>query len=380
VARWWAGTLSQGADTRAVLGVAARLAGRTMALKIGLSALALLLGLLCVAGLFVASSPGAPTLGGGECRLEGDRPTGVPGNYVPWLQRAAARYELGPRGFSIIAAIHYVESDFGRSNLPGVRSGTNSAGAAGPGQFLSATWQAYGVDADGDGERDIYGVPDSVFATANYLRASGAPRDWHAAIFAYNHAEWYVQEVESKAEKLGGRVVCTPGEVPLLGGDADLRRVETLDQPRAFKAIPSRFWVGGGAPEVVDSRLWADLIWVLEAFDLRAVAARETEHQTHGDGTAVDLVPAPGQGWDETARRAAETLGWREACGASGTAPVCPLIPAIQFIGYNGYPDHGDPAHAGANAHLHISWQSSSFGCSGLCPPPRWVRVFALSP
>jgi hypothetical protein len=184
MARRWSGALSQEPDTRAVVGVVARLAGRTLALKVGLSIALLVFGLLCVAGLFVASSPGAPTAMGEECRLAGDQPTSVPGNYVPWLQKAAARYELGPRGFSIVAAIHSVESDFGRSSLPGVWSGTNSAGAAGPGQFLSETWQAYGVDADGDGERDIYGVPDSVFATANYLHASGAPRDWHGAIFA----------------------------------------------------------------------------------------------------------------------------------------------------------------------------------------------------
>jgi hypothetical protein len=189
-----------------------------------------------------------------------------------------------------------------------------------------------------------------------------------------------VQEVESKADKLDAHVVCTPAAVPLLGGDADLRRVVTLSQPLAFKAIPPRYWVGGGQPEVVDSRLWADLIWVLQSFDLRVVAAREAGHNTHGDGTAVDLVPAAGQGWDASARRAAETLGWREPCGGSGTAPVCPLMPAIQFIGYNGYPLHGDPTHAGSNAHLHISWQSSSFGCSGLCSPPSWVRVFPLSP
>jgi hypothetical protein len=372
--------MRQGDRTAAMVGLAAQIAGRTVALKVGLSVAALLVALLCVAGLFVASSPGAPTGMGGECRLTGQGAAGVPANYVPWLQKATSRYELGPRGFSIVAAIHSVESDFGRSSLPGVRSGTNSAGAAGPGQFLSETWQAYGVDADQDGKRDIYGVPDSVFATANYLHASGAPRDWHGAIFAYNHAEWYVQEVESKAKGLGGQVVCTPAIATYLGGDADLRSAQTLEQPRAFKAIPSRYWVGGGEPEQVDSRLWPDLMWVLETFGLRVTAAREAGHSTHGDGTAVDLVPASGGGWDQSARRAAETLGWRESCGASGTAPVCPLVPAIQFIGYNGYAMHGDPTHAGSNAHLHISWQSSSFGCAALCAPPSWVRVFPLSP
>jgi hypothetical protein len=159
-----------------------------------------------------------------------------------------------------------------------------------------------------------------------------------------------------------------------------VRKSETLTHPQEFKSIPSRYWVGGGAPVSVDSRIWPDLIWVFQTFDLRAVAARETGHNTHGDGTAVDMVPASGKGWNETARRVAEMLGWRESCGGSGTAPVCPIVPAIQFIGYNGYPDHGDPAHAGANAHLHVSWKSSSFGCAELCPPPSWVDVFPLSP
>lgn len=353
---------------------------RVGAVKVGLAAAVPLFGMLFVVGLFVASAPGSAG-GGGGCTLTAGTSNGVPAAYIPWLERAAARYELGPRGFSIVAAIHYVESDFGRSQLPGVAPGTqNYAGAMGPGQFLASSWSAYGVDADGDGVKDVYSVPDSVYGTANLLHAAGAPGDWPRAIFTYNHAQWYVEEVEAKAAKIGGggQLVCEPTE-PTTGGNADLRRVETLSQPRAFKPIPSRYWLGGGAPEAVDSRIWPDLIWVLQSFALRVSAARETGHNTHGDGTAVDLVPASGLGWDRTARRAAETLGWRESCGASGTAPVCPLVPAIQFLGYNGYPDHGDPAHAGANAHLHISWQSSSFGCAELCPPPRWVRVFPLT-
>jgi len=90
----------------------------------------------------------------------------------------------------------------------------------------------------------------------------------------------------------------------------------------------------------------------------------------------MDMVPADGRGWDGTALRAALDIGWIPSCGASGSAPVCPLLPAIQFIGYNGYPDHGDPAHAGENAHLHVSWKSSEYGCPGLCEPREWVEVF----
>ncbi len=365
---------------RHTIGVAARGLSAVVGWKLALAAVAVLLPLLLFAGLFIAAA--SPVIGSGTgqvCSVRGAGAAGIPTAYVPWLQRAATKYRLGPRGFAIVAAIHEVESDFGRSTSSGVKSGTNSAGAAGPGQFLLSTWATYGVDADGDGRKDVYSVPDSVFATANYLRASGAPGNWRAAIFAYNHAEWYVQKVESVAARFGGTVVCRPGPV-LSGGNAMLRSALTLKAPLAFKPIPAALWVGGGKPEAVDSRIWPDVVWLLSTHGLRASAARELGHQTHGDGTAVDMVPAPGRGWDDTALRAARDLGWRGYCGASGVAPTCPLVAAIEFIGYNGYPGHGDPAHAGSNAHLHVSWKGSSYGCAALCPPPRWVRVFPLAP
>lgn len=344
--------------------------------RVALISAALLLPLLLFTGIFFVSS--SSFAGGAQsCVVKGQGGDEIPANYVPWLGKAATRYKLAPRGFAIVAAVHYVESNFGRSTLPGVQSGTNFAGAEGPGQFLVESWAAYGVDADGDGVKDPYGVPDSVFATANLLHAAGAPKDWHAAIFTYNHAEWYVQEVLEKADSFGGRLVCTEAAVP--EGDALLRDVQKLLFPRAFKAIPASLWVGGGAPESVDARIWPDAVWLLQTFHLRVSAARESGHNTHGDGTAMDMVPASGEAWDQTARRAAEALGWREGCGASGTAPVCPLVPAIQFIGYNGYPGHGDPDHAGGSAHLHVSWKSSSYGCPGLCPPREWVEIFPLS-
>jgi hypothetical protein len=340
---------------------------------------AFLLFLVLLAALAGASSS---TSGEGEmvCAAGGGL-QGPPPKLVPIYGAAAAKYNLGPRGPGILAAINHVESDFGRSTQPGVHSGANRAGAAGPMQFLyPSTWEAFGVDGDGDGTKDVYDPYDAIFAAANLLHAEGAPGDWYGAIFAYNHADWYVREVEADARRFGGSIVCRPAEgqgAP--GGTADLQKVETLYQPRAFKAIPGSLWVGGGAPEAVDARLWTDAVWLLQSFHLRVTAAREAGHETHGDGTAMDMVPQAGKGWDETARAAAETLGWREGCGASGSAPVCPLIPAIQFIGYNGYEGHGDPAHAGENAHLHVSWQSSSFGCAPLCRPPAWVRVFPLS-
>jgi hypothetical protein len=331
--------------------------------------------LFCLALLaMLGGATQSKAAGAMSCHTVGTGKESPPERLIPIYQAASNHYHLGPRGASILTGINFVETNFG-TNM-----GPSSAGAEGWMQFMPEVWEEYGVDANGDGVRDAYNPWDAIFAAARYLKANGAPGDWYKAIFAYNHADWYVQEVEEAAAKYGGRVVCTPTTEQVLGGNALLQHAETLSESRAFKPIPASLWEGGGAPESVDSRIWPDVMWVLQTFHLRVTAARETGHNTHGDGTAVDTVPQAGKGWDETARAAAEALGWRESCGYSGTAPVCPIVPAIQFVGYNGYPGHGDPAHAGENAHLHVSWQSSSFGsCAALCPPPAWVRVFPLS-
>ncbi len=310
----------------------------------------------------------------GECGAE---PTGtvkdVPARLIPIYEQAAQRYGLGTRGPAVLASINFYETGFGQN------MGPSSAGAIGWMQFMPESWASFGVDGDDDGDKDPFDPWDAIFAAARLLRYSGAPEDWHGAVFSYNHAEWYVAEVLERAGRYEGGLATAAAEPAACAGasgPADLRHAEKLFAPRSFRPLPARLWVGGGAPESVDARIWPDAVWLLDTYDLRVTAARESGHNTHGDGTAMDMVPAPGYGWDETARRAAEDLGWVESCGASGSAPVCPLAPAIQFIGYNGYEGHGDPAHAGENAHLHVSWKSSSYGCPGLCAPREWVEVF----
>src|SRR5690606_30689050 len=156
---------------------------------------------------------------------------------VPHYVSASERFRLGARGPSILAAIHKVETDFGRSKLPGVSSGENFAGAGGPMQFLSGTWALYGVDANGDGRRDRYDAEDAIYGAANYLRASGAPRNWYRAIFAYNHADWYVRDVLRWAKRFGdvgavAEATCEPS------GAANLRRAVRLYEPRRFRTLP----------------------------------------------------------------------------------------------------------------------------------------------
>ncbi len=165
-------------------------------------------------------------------------------------------------------------------------------------------------------------------------------------------------------------------------GPANVKEVVTLYGPRSYKTLPAKVWVGGEGPQQVDTRIWDDAVWALTTYHLVVTAARETGHKTHGDGTALDIVPASGYGWDETALRLARDLGWTSECGGNGLAKAaggtCDLVPAIIFVGYNGFPSHGDPEHAGSNAHLHVSWYNSCYGCGGgaLVSPRDWVKVF----
>ena len=118
----------------------------------------------------------------------------APAFLLPIYQAASDRYGLGPQGPAILAAINSIETNFGELN--GV---TSYAGAVGWMQFMPATWEAYGVDANGDGKADPYDPEDAIFAAANYLSASGMPQDTYNAIFAYNHADWYVADVLARA-------------------------------------------------------------------------------------------------------------------------------------------------------------------------------------
>ena len=117
-------------------------------------------------------------------------PAGRPASYRE-LYIDSMRYCPG-LSWTVLAAIGQVESGHGK------HLGPSSAGALGPMQFLPSTWAAYGVDGDGDGNADIMNPFDAVPSAASYLCRSGASRGeagLYDAIFAYNHADWYVRKV-----------------------------------------------------------------------------------------------------------------------------------------------------------------------------------------
>jgi peptidoglycan DL-endopeptidase CwlO len=197
--------------------------------------------------------------------------TTIPARYLALYRQAGRAYGIP---WNVLAAIGEVESGHGRSGAPGVHSGANSAGAAGPMQFgiggaAGNTWGGppihpasmhtggYGIDGDHDGLVDVYDPGDAIPSAASYLRASGGASDLQGAIFAYNHSEQYVTDVLGWAARYargGARAVtaaaspaCAPGAIgPLPPGVAG----QVIAYARAQIGKPYQF--GATGPDAFD--------------------------------------------------------------------------------------------------------------------------------
>jgi murein DD-endopeptidase MepM/ murein hydrolase activator NlpD len=119
----------------------------------------------------------------------------VPIFLLPIYQAAGIQYGVQ---WEVLAALNEIETDYGR-NL-----NVSTAGALGWMQFMPSTWRQYGVDANKDGAKDPYNPVDAIFAAARYLKAAGYAQDPRRAIFAYNHADWYVDSVMLRARLISG--------------------------------------------------------------------------------------------------------------------------------------------------------------------------------
>ena len=238
----------------------------------------------------------------------------IPRDYLQVYERAGADAGLD---WALLAAIGKVETDHGRARLPGVRSGVNCAGAAGPMQLgigagdhgcgdAGNAWAAYGRDGNGDGRRDVYDPADAIPAAAAYLRAAGAPSDVRRAVFAYNHADWYLARVLAVAERYRGPATETTA------GSA--RR-------RPFAGT----WLSTlpGTRLQCDARIVDDVLSLMRNDGLSVTACfARSGHAIGGEhplGPATDLVPADGRlGIGRCASRV--RFGWSPACAASGCA------------------------------------------------------------
>src|SRR5215468_2633025 len=133
----------------------------------------------------------------------------IPADYLHAYQQAGKRYGVP---WVVLAGIGEVESNQGRTSLPGVHSGANAFGAAGPMQIgiggaSSNNWGGAPVhpaservggvatDGNGDGIASVYEPADAIAGAAKYLVAHGVQSNVSGAVFAYNHLLSYVQSV-----------------------------------------------------------------------------------------------------------------------------------------------------------------------------------------
>ncbi|HET6812356.1 MAG TPA: NlpC/P60 family protein [Acidimicrobiales bacterium] len=169
---------------------------------------------------------------------------GIPDDYLSWYEEASTT--CPGLSWAVLAAVGTVESDNGRSSLPGVHSGANYAGAEGPMQFLPSTFSAYGVVAPGGAAPPSpYDPPDAIWSAARLLCADGAgtPAGLYGAVFAYNHSAAYVSAVLA----LAGQYQARAGEKPTASGSIGLGSVIVRDA-EAFLGTPY-VW-GGENPRV----------------------------------------------------------------------------------------------------------------------------------
>ncbi len=206
---------------------------------------------------------GAPTTANPSTTIApfGPAPIGVP-NFIidsfeippfllPIYQACGTEYGIP---WQVLASINKIETAFG-TNL-----NVSSAGAMGWMQFIPSSWEMYGLDANGDGRKDPYNPVDAICAAANYLKAAGAEDNLYDAIFAYNHADWYVQEVLLYARAYGK---LPPDLVGSLTGltegahfpvAADARYADDISARAALsKATPQDREELGNAAEVISS-------------------------------------------------------------------------------------------------------------------------------
>jgi cell wall-associated NlpC family hydrolase len=122
--------------------------------------------------------------------------TSKPPSYLVPIYKAAARRYGVP--WTVLAAINAIETDYGHDVH------TSSAGAVGWMQFMPSSWREYGVDATGDGRADPDNARDAIFAAGRLLAANGGGTHLRRAVFAYNHADWYVTEVLWLSQRIAG--------------------------------------------------------------------------------------------------------------------------------------------------------------------------------
>jgi murein DD-endopeptidase MepM/ murein hydrolase activator NlpD len=274
----------------------------------------------------------------------------------PLWQRAAAAYGVP---WQVLAAINKIESNFGQN------MGPSSAGAIGWMQFMPGTWLRWGVDADGNGVADPWNATDAIFAAARYLGAAGGRTDISRAVFAYNHADWYVNEVLQLANVFGrGGPVVTADLQQLQAGLETAREqvlaanrtlVAALQRERAILRVARRLDAEVGSAQVLSDRL---------AAEQRATAYGARLYNAHAASEQARAALRDAEAKLQSAQRNAEAPSF-----APGTSSV---LGGPSFGSGYVFPVGGGPSVVSA-AHTHHDYPAVDIAA------PEGSPVYALA-
>jgi hypothetical protein len=232
----------------------------------------------------------APTNPGLTVAQFGPAPIGVPNFLIdsfeippfllPIYQSCGTEYGIP---WQVLAGINKIETAFG-TNL-----NVSSAGAEGWMQFIPSTWAAYGVDANSDGRKDPYNPVDAICAAARYLRAAGGDKDLRQAIFSYNHADWYVDEVLLYANQYGKLPDALVGSLTGLTEGAhfpvaaDARYADDINDAAALARSTTQRRAAGNAADVIASNAQRRSINIYSSLNAPVVAVNDGVIKKMGD-------------------------------------------------------------------------------------------------
>ena len=270
----------------------------------------------------------------------------IPADRQAMYQQAGQTYGLP---WELLAGVGMIETNHAGNNA------VSSAGAQGPMQFMPGTWQGYGVDGDGDGRKDVTNAADAIPAAANYLRASGAPGDVRKALFAYNRADWYVNDVLWYAQQYGAKG-CTPagGQAVAGGAVAGAADANLAAPPSKFTAVEA----GLEAPAAAGLRAAAAKWPQIKTWGGRAGRKTKSDHPR---GYAIDgMIPQ----WNTTA---GNKFGWQVARWFESNAKALKVKYVIYddqiwkpAVGWGPYTHKLDPGRKDANLR-HLNHVPVSF-------------------
>jgi murein DD-endopeptidase MepM/ murein hydrolase activator NlpD len=271
--------------------------------------------------------------------------------------------------WNVLASINKIESNFGRN------MGPSSAGAIGWMQFMPSTWLRWGTDSNGDGVADPWNPVDAIYSAARYLAASGAARDIRQAVFAYNHATWYVNDVLSLAQLYAGSGVPT-GQVSDPAGQPAfaLDRLQTrlaAAQARVTKASAA-YRIAAARAQALAAREQATLEHA-ESLPLLSdqLEAQKWAAQVGGDAYAAQAEADRLQTKFDAARTALAAVR-DKAQGASFNQPAGQLLSTAQASGSYVFPVGGGPSVVSVS-HSHHDYPAADIAA------PQGSPLYALS-